>query len=179
MANGTLQDEGPVPGRGSRVGNSATVGASRTVRSELVFPNDANPMGNIFGGRVLMLMDVVGAIAARRHSRREVVTAEIDSVHFLRPIRVGECIEAVAEVSAVGRTSMEVEVRIVVEDLFTGLQAEAATAYLTYVAMDAVGRPTSVPALVPETPEQEARMRAAETRRLERLERRQLLVPKA
>ncbi|MCL6596576.1 MAG: hypothetical protein K6V73_10260 [Firmicutes bacterium] len=93
------------------------VSASRTVRSELVFPNDANPAGNIFGGRVLMLMDVVGAIAARRHSRRQVVTAEIDSVDFLRPIRVGECIELVAEVSAVGRTCMEVEVRAYVEDL--------------------------------------------------------------
>ncbi len=136
--------EGEVASRvtsGGEVGR--TVSESRTVRSELVFPNDANPTGNIFGGRVLMLMDVVAAIAARRHSRREVVTAEIDSVHFLRPIRVGECIEAIAEVSAVGHTSMEIEVRIVVEDLFTGAQAEAASAYLTYVALDAVGRPTA------------------------------------
>lgn len=153
------------------------VSASHTVMSELVFPNDANPMGNIFGGRVLMLMDIVGAIAARRHSRREVVTAEIDSVHFLRPIRVGECIEAVAEVSATGRTSLEVEVRIVVEDLFTGQQAQAATAYLTYVAVDPVGRPTPVPPLLTETADQEVRMRAAEARRLERLERRRMLEP--
>ena len=168
-ALGGTPGAGPVPG--------VPVSRSRTVRSELVFPNDANPMGNIFGGRVLMLMDVVGAIAARRHCRHEVVTAEIDSVHFLRPIRVGECIEAHAEVSAVGRTSMEVEVHIFVEDLFTGEQAEAATAFLTYVAMDAVGRPTPVPPLVAETPEQEARMRAAQARRAERLERRRMLRP--
>jgi acyl-CoA hydrolase len=149
------------------------VSVSRTVRSELVFPNDANPQGNIFGGRVLMLMDVVGAIAARRHSRRQVVTAEIDSVHFLRPIRVGECIELVAEVSAVGRTSMEVEVHAYVEDLFTGQHATSATAYLTYVALDDGGRPTAVPPLRPETPEQQARMLAAAERRRERLARRQ------
>ena len=148
------------------------VSVSRTVRSELVFPNDANPQGNIFGGRVLMLMDVVGAIAARRHCRRQVVTAEIDSVDFIRPIRVGECIEVVAEVSAVGRTSMEVEVRAYVEDLFSGAHATSAAAYLTYVAMDDGGRPTAVPPLLPETPEQEARMRAASERRAERLERR-------
>lgn len=149
------------------------VSASRTVRSELVFPNDANPAGNIFGGRVLMLMDVVGAIAARRHCRRQVVTAEIDSVDFLRPIRLGECIELVAEVSAAGRTSMEVEVRVDVEDLFTGHHATAATAYLTYVAMDDEGRPAPVPPLLAETPAQIERMRAAAARRAERLDRRQ------
>lgn len=153
--------------------SAVAVSVSRTVRSELVFPNDANPQGNIFGGRVLMLMDVVGAIAARRHSRRQVVTAEIDSVDFLRPIRVGECIELVAEVSAAGRTSMEVEVRVFVEDLFSGQQAESATAYLTYVAMDEGGRPTAVPPLLAETADQEARMQAAAERRAERLRRRQ------
>lgn len=151
------------------------VSASRTVRSELVFPNDANPAGNIFGGRVLMLMDVVGAIAARRHCRRQVVTAEIDSVDFLRPIRLGECIELVAEVSAAGRTSMEVEVRVDVEDLFTGHHATSATAYLTYVAMDDEGRPAPVPPLMPETPAQIERMRAAAARRAERLARRHRL----
>jgi uncharacterized protein (TIGR00369 family) len=148
------------------------VSASRTVRAELVFPNDANPAGNIFGGRVLMLMDVVGAIAARRHSRRQVVTAEIDSVDFLRPIRVGECIELVAEVSAVGRTSMEVEVHAYVEDLFTGRHAVSATAYLTYVALDEGGRPTPVPPLLCETEDERVRMREAEVRRAERLARR-------
>lgn len=148
------------------------VSRSRTVRAELVFPNDANPNGNIFGGRVLMLMDVVGAIAARRHSRRQVVTAEIDSVDFLRPIRLGECIELVAEVSAAGRTSLEVEVKAYVEDLFSGHHAMSARAFLTYVAVDEAGRPIPVPPLLTETPEEEARMRAAEIRRAERLARR-------
>jgi uncharacterized protein (TIGR00369 family) len=148
------------------------VSASRTVRSELVFPNHANPMGTIFGGRVLMLMDEVGAIAARRHCRRQVVTAEMDSVDFLRPIRVGSCVEVVAEVSAVGRTSMEVEVRVYGEDLSTGERTQAAQAYLTYVAVDEEGRPCPVPPLLAETPEERKRMQEGERRRTERLRRR-------
>lgn len=157
-------EEAPVP-----------VAASRTVRAELVFPNDTNPQGTIFGGRVLELMDVVGAIAARRHARRLVVTAEIDSVDFLRPIKIGEGIQVVAEVSWVGRTSMETEVRVYVEDLTSGAQEEAATAYLTYVAVGEDGRPVPVPPLKLSTPAEEVRFAQAVVRRAERLARRQRL----
>jgi acyl-CoA hydrolase len=140
-----------------------------------VFPNDTNPQGTAFGGRVLQLVDVVGAIAARRHCRLPVVTAEIDSVDFLSPIRLGDCMQLVAEVSWAGRTSMEVEVRVYVEDLVSGRQHEAATAYLTYVAVDGSGRPHPVPPLAPETEAERRRMAQAEVRRRERLARRSRL----
>lgn len=138
---------------------------------ELVLPNDANPLGNALGGRVLYLIDIAGGLAASRFCHRPVVTASIDSVDFLRPIKVGDAVILRARVNYAARTSMEVEVRVFAEDLLSGERRQTSTAYLTFVALDDAGSPTPVPAVVPETEEERARLGEAMLRRRERLRR--------
>lgn len=146
-----------------------TVAESTVDMVELVLPNDANPLGNILGGRVMHLIDVAGAIAAKRHSRRVVVTASVDYLDFVHPIRVGQMIRLKAFVTRVFHTSMEVEVRVFREDFKTGDLRQTSAAFLTYVALDDEGRPVTVPPLVLKTADERRRHREALRRRRMRL----------
>lgn len=137
---------------------------------------DANSAGNIHGGTVMKLCDEAAALAAVKHSRQRVVTAAMDRMNFLYPIRIGELVTFSAMVNAVWRTSMEVGVRVDAENPRTGETRHTNTAYITMVALDDEGSPVTVPPLIAETPEQERRMREAEFRRANRLaEREQIL----
>jgi acyl-CoA hydrolase len=138
-----------------------------------MMPQDANLLGNVFGGVVLSMMDRCAAIAAFRHSRKNVVTASIDRVDFREPIHLGDLVVMKASVNFVGRTSMEVGVRVEAEQLLTGRRRHTNSCYLTYVAVDENGRPTEVPSIVPETPDEERRYTAAQERRRRRLEERE------
>jgi acyl-CoA hydrolase len=141
--------------------------------SELMMPQHANLLGNVFGGVVLSMMDACAAIAAFRHSRQNVVTASIDRVDFREPIHLGDLVVMKASVNFAGRTSMEVGVRVEAEQLLTGRRRHTNSCYLTYVAVDANGRPIEVPSLVPETPDEQRRYAAAQDRRRRRLEERE------
>lgn len=162
--------------RKSALNNSQTapdgrkVSDSRTSLTELVLPNDANTYGNVLGGKVMHLMDLAGAIAAHRHCRKTVVTVSVDSLHFLHPVRVGTLMLMEAVVTRTFKTSMEVQVEVKAEDLLTGEQKRTCSAFLTFVAIDEKGNPTSVPPLVPETDEEWRRYEAAQKRRERRLE---------
>jgi uncharacterized protein (TIGR00369 family) len=148
------------------------VSASQATMSELMMPNMANVVGHVFGGVILSLVDRVAAVAAIRHARQPCVTVSVDRVDFLQPIHVGELVTAMASVNFVGRTSMEVGVRIESEDLVTGGRRHTNSCYLTFVAIDRTGRPVPVPAVVPETDVERRRYQAGERRRTQRLEER-------
>lgn len=145
------------------------VSASRVEMVELVLPNDANTMGNILGGKVLHLMDIAAAIAAHRHCRMSVVTASMDRVDFLAPVKIGDLIILQASVNYVSRTSMEVGVRVHSENLKTGQRQHTSSAYTTFVALGDQGKPVPVPSLQLEGPEDERRFREGAARREQRL----------
>jgi acyl-CoA hydrolase len=136
---------------------------------EVVLPNDANPLGNILGGKVMHLIDMAGAIAAHRHARSIVVTVAVDNLDFLHPIRVGQLIVLRAHVTRAFSTSMEVEVKVFLEDYLTGQQRQTSSAFVTYVALDSEGQPKKVPPLIPRTGEEKRRYREALARRRRRL----------
>jgi acyl-CoA hydrolase len=144
--------------------------ASRVVMTQTVLPGDGNPLGTAFGGRIAQWIDVAAAIACQRHCRRRVVTASMDDLHFLKPIRVGMIVELRAQVNATFRTSMEAGVRIESEDPLTGDRAHVSSAYLTFVAQDPQAHPVEVPPLVLEDEEDRRRERDARRRRAVRLE---------
>jgi len=146
-----------------------TVADSVTETVEIVLPNDANPLGNILGGKVMHLIDVTGAISARRHSRSLVVTASVDNLDFVHPIKVGQLIVLRAFVTRTFNTSLEVEVNVFLEDCLTGERRQTSSAFVTYVAVDRDGRPTKVPPIVPATAEEKRRFREAQERRHRRL----------
>jgi len=135
---------------------------SRIETREIILPNDTNTHGNVLGGKVLHTMDLVAAMAAMSHCRRPVVTAAMDHVEFHSPIPEGHFMITLAQVNATGRTSMEVGVKVLGEHPLTGERAHTSSAYLTFVALDAGGRPADVPQLEPTTDEE--RRRAAEGR---------------
>lgn len=137
-----------------------------------MLPEHANPFGKVHGGVVLQMLDEAGAISAMRHAHRPCVTVAIDSVTFVSPVHVGQLLCCSAAVSAVGRTSLEVEVEVTAEDVTTGVRTHTNSAHVVYVALDDAGRPTAVPPLVFETSAEEERARAAAARRAERLARR-------
>jgi len=136
-------------------------------------PQHANNMGHVFGGVILSMMDKCGAIAAFRHSRAAVTTASIARVDFREPIHLGDLVVMKASVNFVGRSSMEVGVRVEAEDLMTGIRRHTNSCYLTFVAIDRNGRPIEVAGLKPETDEEQRRYAAAETRRQARLNERE------
>lgn len=138
--------------------------------SEMALPNDANPLGNLIGGKVMHLVDIAAAIAANRHSRRPCVTASVDHMTFLHPIHIGELVILRSQVNRVFTTSMEVGVKVFVENLRTGLTRHTSSAYLTFVAIDAQGNRVPVPPVVPETEEESRRFEEAGQRRAYRLE---------
>jgi len=141
-----------------------TVGQTKTIVSQLMLPTDANPSGQVHGGAIMKLVDTVGGVVAMRHSRLRAVTARMDEMSFLHPVFVGDLLILKASVNNVGRTSMEVGVRVEAENLRTGVVTHTASAYMLYVALDDEGKPTEVPRLVAET-EDEVRRKAAARRR--------------
>lgn len=145
------------------------VDESRVEMVEVVLPNDANPLGNILGGKVMHLIDIAGAIAAHRHSRSMLVTVSVDNLDFVYPIRVGQLIILRAHVTRVFHTSVEVSVKVYLEDYLTGGRRQTSSAFVTYVAVDESGRPKSIPPIVPRTPEERRDFREALLRRRHRL----------
>ena len=143
--------------------------ASRVEMTEIVLPQDTNQHGHAWGGRVMALIDKAAAIAATRHGRSNVVTASVDSLTFRAPVRQGHILRLLASVNAAFHTSMEVGVKVLSEDPLSGRQAHCCTAYVTMVALDAGGRPTPVPLLLPNTREDRRRRREALRRRRTRL----------
>jgi acyl-CoA hydrolase len=149
-----------------------TVRESQHETAELMMPEHANNMQQVFGGVVLSMMDKCAAISAYRHSRAGVVTASIDRVDFREPILLGDLVIMRSSVNLVGRSSMEIGVRVEAEDLLTGRRRHTNSCYLTFVAIDRNGRPIEVPALQPETEDELRRNAAAQERRRRRLEER-------
>ena len=147
--------------------------ASYTVLSQFMLPEHANTHGNVHGGWIMKLVDEVGAIAAMRHCRCPSVTVAIDSMTFDAPVVVGELVTLEASVTYVGRTSMEVMVRVYSENLLTGKSVLTNTAYVVYVALDAQRRPTAVPGLEIETDDERTRFEQGRERQRLRLERAQ------
>jgi acyl-CoA hydrolase len=145
--------------------------------SELALPNDANGLGNVLGGTVMHLVDLCGAMAAMRHARMPVVTASVDSLHFLHPVRIGQLIMLRSSVNRVFRTSMEVGVHVLTETLLTGERLHTCSAYLTFVALGADRKATVIPPVIPETEDEIRRFREAGERREYRLAQRKRLRP--
>ena len=137
--------------------------------SELALPNDTNPLGNLIGGRVMHLADIAGAIAASRHARAPVVTASVDYMNFLHPIQIGQLVTVRSAVNRAWNTSMEVGVKVCVEDLMTGEVRHTTTAYLTFVAVDGKGGKIPVAPVLPETEAEKRRYEQAGERRKQRL----------
>jgi acyl-CoA hydrolase len=139
---------------------------------QVVLPNDANPMGFMLGGAVMHLIDIAAAIAAFRHAHELVVTAAVDRLEFLNPIRVGDFIVLKARVTAVFRTSLEVEVTVFSEEALTGRRQMTSRAYLTFVTLEKQGTRAEIPPLAISTDDERAMMEAATARRAEHLARR-------
>jgi acyl-CoA hydrolase len=145
---------------------------SATETVQVVLPNDSNPLGFILGGTVMHLIDITGAIACHRHTNTLALTAAVDGLEFVHPIKVGDMIILKSRVTCTFRTSLEVEVEVFSEEILTGARRLTSRAYLTFVSIDAEGRPQPVAPLLMDTPEDEARSRDAHARRAERLARR-------
>ena len=144
---------------------SRTVAESQAERSEIIFPADANALGNLFGGRLMQFIDLVGAVAAWRHSRAIVVSASMDHLDFVAPVHVGDLLILKASVNRAFRTSMEVGVKAMVENARDQTLHHVSSAYVTYVAVDKEGRPVPVPCVVAQTEHQKRRYADAARRR--------------
>jgi acyl-CoA hydrolase len=151
---------------------SRTVRESQHETSALMMPMDENARGHVFGGAVLAMMDKTAAVCAIRHARCPCVTVSVDRVDFREPILVGELVHMKASVNFVGRTSMEIGIRIEAENMLAGTRRHTNSCYTTYVAIDRDGKPAEVPLLVPETADEKRRYAAAAERRRRRLEER-------
>lgn len=137
--------------------------------SEIALPNDANPLGNLLGGRVMHLVDLAGAIAAARHAKCPVVTVSVDHMIFLHPVHIGQLLTLKSSVNRVFRTSMEVGVKVWVEDLRTGVVRHTSSAYLTFVAVDQNHQRVPVAPVIPESKDEKRRYEEAGLRREHRL----------
>jgi acyl-CoA hydrolase len=142
---------------------------SRSEYTYVALPNDANPLGNLLGGRVMHLVDVCACLAAQRHARSPVVTAAIDQMNFMHPIRIGELLILWSSVNRVFRTSMEVGVKVWVENPQTGEVRHTSSAYLTFVAIGDGGKPVAVAPVIVGSEEEERRYHEAGRRREQRL----------
>lgn len=149
--------DGMAPGR--------LVADSQSEMTEIVLPNDTNTLGNLLGGRLMHFIDLVGAMAAYRHSRTHVVTAAMDHIDFLQPVRVGDLLTLKSRVNRAFSTSMEVGVKAWVENTQTGVMLHVASAYLVFVAIDQHGRRVKVPELRPVTADDHRRYEGALRRR--------------
>lgn len=142
-----------------------TVEESQSERSEIIFPADANALGNLFGGRLMQFIDLVGAMAASRHARAITVTASMDHLDFVAPVRVGDLLILKASVNRAFKTSMEVGVKAMVEDIREQRLRHVSSAYLTYVAVGMDGKRIEVPRLLPVSEHQKRRYEDAGRRR--------------
>jgi len=149
--------------------NAKPVRESASEYSELTLPNDSNGFGNVLGGKVMHLVDLAAAMAGLRHARMPVVTASVDSMHFLHPVRINELILLSSSVNRVFRSSMEIGVKVMTEKLLTGERLHTCSAYLTFVAIDSNGKAIAIPQVIPETDEEIRRYRQAGERREYRL----------
>ncbi|QKS72926.1 acyl-CoA thioesterase [Paenalkalicoccus suaedae] len=145
---------------------------SKVIKTGRVFPQDTNNHNTLFGGKLMRDIDDVASISAARHCRTECVTASTDSVDFLHPISQTDSVCLESHVSSTGKSSMEVFVKVIAEDLRTGKRRLAATSFLTFVALDDDGRPAPVPKVIPETEEEVYLYESAEARVAVRKERR-------
>jgi acyl-CoA hydrolase len=149
----------------SRSLSPRSVRDSESQMAEVVLPNDANPLGNLLGGRVMHLIDIAGAIAAHRHSHSHVVTASMDHIDFRLPVKIGDLLILKSSVNRAFNTSMEVGVKCWVENYISGNTRHVASAYLTFVAVDEHGKRKPVPTLIPESEEDNRRYEDAGRRR--------------
>lgn len=154
------------------------VSSARTTLSRIMSTLDVNLLGTVHGGVIMKLVDDVAGAVAARHSGGAAVTASMDEMQFLVPVRVGDLVHASAQLNWAGRTSMEIGVRVVAErwDDSTVPAAHVASAYLVFVAVDAEGNPRPIPGVTPETDEDERRFREAQIRRSHRLARREAIL---
>jgi acyl-CoA hydrolase len=132
-----------------------TVASTQSEMTEIILPNDTNVLGNLLGGRLLHFIDMTGAMAAYRHARTYMVTASMDHIDFIRPVHLGNLVTLKSSVNRAFTTSMEVGVKAWAEDPQTGEQLHVASAFLVFVAIDKEGRPVRVPALIPETADEQ------------------------
>ena len=144
---------------------------SQMTLSQQMMPSDANPLGNVHGGHIMKLIDEAGALAGMRHARRPVVTITMDSISFLSPVRVGHLLTLRGSVNWVGKTALEVGVRVEAENPITGEITHTNSAYAVYVALDDLGKPCSVPPLILESDADRRRWDEAEARQQIRLQR--------
>lgn len=142
---------------------------SYTIMTELVLPNDTNPLNNLMGGRLMHWMDIVSAIAAQKHSNRIVVTASVDNISFKNPIPLGDVVTLEAKVTRAFSSSIEVFIEVKAENVPSGKKYASNSAFFTFVAVDQMGRPIDVPELIPETEEEKELYEGALRRRQLRL----------
>ena len=151
----------------------------RTVRESaletvhLMMPQDANIQGNVYGGTIMKLMDEIAGSVAALHARKNVVTASVDQMSFYEPVYIGNLLMLKASVNFVGKTSMEVGVRIEARDLRSGKTTHTGSSYLTFVALDETGKPSQIIQILPETPDEKRRFAEAKARRQHRLSQKQ------
>jgi acyl-CoA hydrolase len=157
----------------SKTPDGHTVKETQNETTQLMMPQHANVLGNVFGGVLLAMMDTAAGIAASRHARMVCVTASVDRVDFREPVHIGDLVIMKASVNFVGRTSMEVGVRVETEHLLTGERRHTNSCYLTFVAIDRNGKPVAVPPITPETADEKRRYEAAKQRRARRLQERE------
>ena len=145
---------------------------SKTEMTVRMFPSDANPAGNVFGGEILKQIDLIAGLVAQRHARTNTVTASIDRVNFLKPVYVGNALILNAKLTYVHRSSMEIEIRVEAEDLMSGTRMLTNTAYVTAVALGSDGRTVEVPPLLLQTEDDKKRFSEGEQRMMQRLKER-------
>lgn len=131
-----------------------TVASTQSEMTEIILPNDTNTLGNLLGGRLMHYIDMAGAMAAYRHSRTHVVTAAMDHIDFIRPVRLGNLLTLKSSVNRAFSTSMEIGVKVWAENTRTGEVLHVASAYLVFVAVDKDGNAQKIPRLVPQTPDE-------------------------
>lgn len=159
----------PTSSSGNGSNGARPVSETQHETAQLMMPQHANVLGHVFGGVVLSMMDTTAAVSAIRHARMACVTVSVDRVDFREPIHVGDLVVMKSSVNFVGRTSMEIGVRVETENLLTGVRRHTNSCYLTFVAVDRNGKPVPVPPLRPETPDEKRRHEAAKLRRERRL----------
>jgi acyl-CoA hydrolase len=145
------------------------VAESTVIMAQEMRPQDANSAGNVHGGTIMKLIETAAGVVAARHARTDVVTVSVDRMDFYHTVLVGQFLTMRASLNYVGKTSMEVGVRVESENPITGVRKHTSTAYLTFVALNKKGRPTPLPPVIRETKEQERRHQEAEARRQTRL----------
>ena len=146
-----------------------TVKDSSLETAHLMMPQDANIQGNVYGGTIMKLMDEIAGSVGALHARRNVVTASVDQMSFYEPVYIGNLLTFKSAVNFVGKTSMEIGVRIEARDLRTGKSVHTGSSYLTFVALDELGKPCEIAQIIPETEDEKRRYKEGKARRERRL----------